>query len=267
MSIVTSSVVPVSAETSTATPADDAVPARPAAVRPFTEEAWERIAGWRAAVDHMPFVRALADGSLPAESFAFYLAQDAAYLREYSRVLARAAQLAPDPAAQGFLARSSVSALEVETALHRDWLGTHAGLAAGEVAAVVPSPVTAAYTGHLHAAASGSYAETVAALLPCYWLYAHVGSVLVDLARRRPGGLAAHPYAAWIGTYGDEGFQAATRQACALADDAARWVSPEERARMLRAFEVSSVHEYLFFEQGTTCPTWPTPPVRAETRG
>ncbi|PUB31520.1 thiaminase /4-amino-5-aminomethyl-2-methylpyrimidine deaminase [Promicromonospora sp. AC04] len=243
---------------STSTPA---VPADGAAVRPFTEEAWERIAGWRDAVDRMPFVRALAAGSLPAGSFAFYLSQDAAYLREYSRVLARAAQLAPDAAAQGFLARSSVEALEVETALHRDWLGTHAGLGADEVAAVEPSPVTAAYTGHLHAAASGTYAETVAALLPCFWLYAHVGSVLVDLAGRHPGGLAGHPYAAWIGTYGDEGFQESTRQARLLADAAARWVSPEERARMLRAFEISSVHEYRFFEQGLTCPTWPTPPT------
>lgn len=259
MSTVTSSVVPVS----TATPADAAEPARPVAVRPFTEEAWERIAGWRDAVEHMPFVRALADGSLPAESFAFYLAQDAAYLREYSRILARAAQVAPDPAAQSFFARSSVTALEVETALHRHWLGAHAGLAAGEVAAIEPSPVTAAYTGHLHAAASGSYAETVAALLPCYWLYAHVGSVLVDLTGRRPGGLEGHPYGAWIGTYGDEAFQESTRQARRLADDAACWVSPDERARMLRVFEISSVHEYLFFEQGLTAPTWPTPPVRA----
>ncbi|WP_285101629.1 TenA family protein [Promicromonospora sp. MEB111] len=256
---MTSSAVPVSAET----PAGVAEPARRGAVRPFTEEAWERIAGWRDAVEHMPFVRALGDGSLPAESFAFYLAQDAAYLREYSRILARAAQVAPDPAAQGFLARSSVTALEVETALHRDWLGAHAGLAASEVAAIEPSPVTAAYTGHLHAAASGSYAETVAALLPCFWLYAHVGSVLVDLAGRRPGGLAGHPYGAWIGTYGDEAFQESTRQARRLADDAARWVSPDERERMLRAFEISSVHEYLFFEQGLTAPTWPTPPVRA----
>ncbi|WP_198012549.1 TenA family protein [Promicromonospora sukumoe] len=259
------SVVPVSAETPAVTPARTAPD--DGAVRPFTEEAWDRIAGWRDAVDHMPFIAALADGSLPAEAFAFYLAQDAAYLREYSRVLARAAQSAPDPAAQGFLVRSSVSALEVETALHRDWLGAHTGLAAGDVAAVEASPVTAAYTGHLHAAASGSYAETIAALLPCYWLYAHVGGVLVDLARRRPGGLAGHPYATWIGTYGDEGFQVATRQACALADDAARWVSPDQRERMLRAFEISSVHEYLFFEQGLTHPAWPTPPPKAETRG
>jgi hydroxymethylpyrimidine/phosphomethylpyrimidine kinase/hydroxymethylpyrimidine kinase/phosphomethylpyrimidine kinase/thiamine-phosphate diphosphorylase len=260
MSIVTS-VVPVSAETPVVTPAEARTAPDDDAVRPFTEEAWDRIAGWRDAVDRMPFVVALADGSLPAEAFAFYLAQDAAYLREYSRVLARAAQSAPDPAAQGFLARSSVSALEVETALHRDWLGAHAGLAAADVAVVDASPVTAAYTGHLHAAASGSYAETIAALLPCYWLYAHVGGVLVELAGRRPGGLAAHPYAAWIGTYGDEGFQVATQQARTLADAAARWVSPDQRERMLRAFEISSVHEYLFFEQGLTRPAWPTPPL------
>jgi len=31
----------------------------------FTDEAWVAIAGWREAVETMPFIRALADGSLP----------------------------------------------------------------------------------------------------------------------------------------------------------------------------------------------------------
>ncbi|PZR55473.1 thiaminase II [Xylanimonas oleitrophica] len=222
----------------------------------FCTEAWDLVAPWRDAVERMPFIVALADGSLPAESFTFYLAQDAAYLREYSRVLSRAAQLAPDTAAQSFFARSALQAVEVETQLHRDWLGSR-----GQEADVEPSPVTAAYTGHLHQAASGSYGEAVAALLPCYWLYAHVGEVLLDQAAVGPQGLAAHPYGAWIGTYADPGFQESAARARALVDEAARWASPAERARMLRAFELSSVHEFLFFDQGVTRPTWPSPTV------
>ncbi|MHA7134875.1 bifunctional hydroxymethylpyrimidine kinase/phosphomethylpyrimidine kinase [Oerskovia turbata] len=224
--------------------------------RPFSEEAWERIAGWREAVEDMGFVRALADGSLAAEDFGFYLAQDAAYLAEYSRVLSRASQLAPTPEARQFFARGAVESLEVEQALHRDWLSEHAGMDRGAVESIDPSPVTAAYTNHLHAASNGSYGEAVAALLPCYWLYAHIGDVLV----RRAVDLAGHPYARWISLYGDPAFAEATRTACAFADEAARWASPAERERMLRAFELSSMHEHLFFEQGITRPAWPTPP-------
>jgi len=224
----------------------------------FTVEAWERIAGWRDAVETMPFIRALADGTLPADAFANYLSQDAAYLVEFSRILARASQLAPDRPAQAFFAASAHTALEVESALHRDWLSANAGLSPEALGAVEPSPVTAAYTNHLLATgANGSYAETVAAVLPCYWLYAHIGDVLL----RAAGDLSDHPYARWISTYADAGFQESTRLACGFADAAAAHVDAGTRERMLRAFEISSMHEYFFFDQGLRREPWPTPPV------
>ena len=67
---------------------------------------------------------ALADGSLPEKEFAYYLAQDALYLNGYSRVLARAAAIAPTEAEQLFWARSAQNCLEVESELHRTWLST-----------------------------------------------------------------------------------------------------------------------------------------------
>ena len=221
----------------------------------FTADAWALIGAWREAVESMPFIVALADGSLPTDAFAFYLAQDALYLTEFARVLARASQLAPSRDAQAFFASSAHTALEVESSLHRDWLGKHAGAAPNAIDSTLPSPATAGYTNHLLAiAAMGSYAQVVAAVLPCYWLYAHIGDVLIELA----AGVPDHPYRAWIDTYADPGFQDATRQARAFADAAARTVDEAERARMLRAFEISSMHEFLFFAQGLTKPHWPT---------
>ncbi|ROS77252.1 hydroxymethylpyrimidine/phosphomethylpyrimidine kinase [Cellulomonas sp. PhB143] len=214
--------------------------------RPFSEEAWERVAPWRSAIEENAFVRALGDGSLAPAAFASYLAQDAAYLEQYSRVLSRASAAAPDPGARAFFARSALGAVDAEQDLHVRWLAEHAGMDADDVARVEPSGVTAAYTGHLHAAAAGSYAETVAALLPCFWLYAHVGESLAA----RAGDLAAHPYGAWIAQYADPAFAEATRRACGLADAAARAAGPAERRRMLRAFELSAMHEQLFFDQG-----------------
>jgi thiaminase II len=221
----------------------------------FTEIAWDQTAGWRDAVERMPFIRALADGTLPADAFGFYLAQDAAYLVEFARALAIASQLAPDRPAQSFFADSAHVAIEVESDLHRTWLSAHpAPLGAAE-----PSPVTSGYTNHLLATCvSGSFPLVAAAVLPCYWLYAHIGEVLL----RRAGDLTGHPYQAWISTYADPAFQEATRTARDIADRAAEAADDGTRERMFAAFERSSMHEYLFFEQGLTRPAWPRPADR-----
>jgi thiaminase len=118
--------------------------------------------------------------------------------------------------------------------------------------------VTTAYTNHLLAACvGGSYPVLAAAVLPCYWLYAHIADVLL----RRAGDLTDHPYQQWIATYADPEFQEAARTACALTDRAFEGADSGTRSRMLTAFERSAMHEYLFFDQGISQPEWPVPPV------
>jgi len=221
---------------------------------PFSTNVWERIAPVRAAIETMPFITALADGTLPWSNFRFYLAQDSHYLREYARCLARVAALAPDQDAQEFFAHSSAAALEAEMDLHRTLLTAH-----GEsLDSVTASPVTTAYLDHLHrCCATGSYAEAVSSVLPCFWLYQHIGERLGELRAAAGAAAAEHPYAAWIETYADPAFAEATARAVALADRAHAAGSPAERAAMIAAFERSSRYEWMFFDQGTTLPTWP----------
>ncbi|SFT68107.1 hydroxymethylpyrimidine/phosphomethylpyrimidine kinase [Arthrobacter sp. ov118] len=193
------------------------------------------------AIYALDFIRGLADGTLPEHEFAYYLAQDAIYLNGYSRVLARAAAIAPTEAEQLFWARSAQTCLEVESELHRSWLSTRP-------AAPALGPVTKSYVDHLLATSvSGSYAVLVAAVLPCFWLYAEVGSTLHRefLAGGAPG---TNPYAGWLRTYADEDFAAATRQAIAYTDTAARQASAGERQAMALAFQQSSRYEVDFFD-------------------
>jgi len=193
------------------------------------------------AIYALDFVRGLADGTLPEHEFAYYLAQDAIYLNGYSRVLARAAAIAPTEAEQLFWARSAQTCLEVESELHRSWLSARP-------TASTLGPVTKAYVDHLLAASvSGSYGVLVAAALPCFWLYAEVGSTLHRefLAGGAPG---EHPYAGWLRTYADEDFAAATRQAIAYTDTAAGRASESEREAMALAFRQSSRYEVDFFD-------------------
>jgi len=213
----------------------------PSSTEPFSTLLWADIEATRTAIDELPFIGQLGDGSLAPDQFSYYLAQDARYLAAYSRVLAEASALAPTAAEREFWAAGSAGCIEVELELHRNWL-------AGHVTDPAPGPVTAAYIDHLRAvSAAGNYAVLLAAVLPCYWLYADVGERLHAGYRAR-GSEAPHPYADWMETYADEAFAAATRQAIALTDAAATTASTVDRALMRVAFARSAALELLFFD-------------------
>lgn len=204
---------------------------------------WGRIAGIREDIDDLPFIRALADGTLTRGAFLFYIAQDALYLREYSRVLAAASALAPTSEEQAFWAQGAQGAIAAELELHASWLPEQ-GLFAAD-----PGPVTTAYLDHLRSVAfGGDYAEVIAAVLPCYWLYADLGVRLhaaeFGAYARDPG----HPYASWLATYADPAFAEANRRAIELVARAASAADDRTRARMLAAFVRSAQLEREFFD-------------------
>ncbi|WP_407360336.1 bifunctional hydroxymethylpyrimidine kinase/phosphomethylpyrimidine kinase [Microbacterium sp. LBN7] len=223
---------------------------RPAAAE-IEADWWRQIADTRAAIDELPFIRALADGTLAREPFVFYLAQDALYLRDYARVLAEAARLAPTSAEQAFWANSAHGSIVGELELHAAWLTPSQGVGAATFTAE-PAPATIAYLDHLRSVAfGGDYRELIAALLPCFWLYTDLGQ------RLHAGEFGAHardprhPYASWLATYADPAFEEATRRAIEVVAAAAAAAEPATRARMLRAFETSSAHELAFFAAPT----------------
>ncbi len=195
---------------------------------------WDAAAPTRAQVDACAFVRGLASGTLPRAAFTWYLGQDLLYLREYARVLARAAALAPTVAEQRFWAAASVSCLAEEAALHESHV---------DPTGLTPAASTLDYTAHLLAAsAAGSYAVLVAAILPCFVLYTDIG------ARLRGTFDADHAYADWLTAYADEAFAASSREASTIADAAARAASPAEHAAMATAYDRSMALELAFFE-------------------
>lgn len=226
-------------------PNDSDAPAgsvKPAASAPYAslrERWWHDIRDLRSAIDELDFIRELRAGTLSRQTFAYYLAQDALYLRGYSQALSRASQLAPTTDEQVFWAESAHGCLAVEMELHRDWLGEQA-------APTEPDEVTTNYLNHLHAAAGGaSYGVLVAALLPCFWIYQDVGERLHEVGH--PG----HPFADWLDTYADPAFAAATERAIELTERAAERVTDIERAEMWRAYRASATHEVAFFDMAT----------------
>ena len=202
--------------------------------RSWSAERWDATTPTRAEVDACAFVAGLASGDLDRDAFRWYLGQDLLYLREYARVLARAAALAPDVDEQRFWAAASVSCLAEEAALHQSHV---------DPARLEPAASTLDYTDHLHAASTaGSYAVLVAAILPCFVLYTDIG------ARWRGTFAPDHPYADWLTAYGDETFAASSAEAAGIVDAAARTASASTRAAMAAAYDRSMVLELAFFE-------------------
>jgi thiaminase (transcriptional activator TenA) len=198
-----------------------------------------------------PFVTGLTDGTLPHSAFRHYIVQDAHYLRGYARALALCAAKAPDEHALAMFCAHAAGAIAAEQELHTELLG-ELDLTAEAAAALPVAPATQAYVSYLLAAAySGSYAEAVAAVLPCYWIYARVGAHLVGAGSPDP------LYARWIATYGGDEFQQVVDDVLAATDAIGETVSAAELARMRHHFTTTSRYEWMFWDGGYREETWP----------
>jgi thiaminase (transcriptional activator TenA) len=217
----------------------------------FSREAWQRVAPLYDEILDLPFNRELAAGTLARERFTFYMLQDAHYLTYFARALAVTAARAPDNGALIQFAGSAREAVVVERALHEGFFKDY-GISAAEVAAAEPSPTCAHYTHYLLAVACNApYEVSVAALLPCFWIYWEVGKHLLETAA------ASNPYQAWIDTYADEAFALGVRKVIAIADQMAPAASPTVRDQMFRAFVRAAQLEWMFWDSAWRLERWP----------
>jgi thiaminase/transcriptional activator TenA len=180
-----------------------------------------------------PFVRGLADGSLPRQHFAAYVAQDAFFLEAFARAYSLAAAKAPDW--EGFgafyaLAGGVLSELKLHQGYAASW-----GI---QLEKVEPNAATRRYTDFLLASAyQHDVGVIAAAMTPCMRLYAFLGQ---ELAKE---GVPKHLYAEWIQSYNAPEFEALAAQ---LEQLLARYAedTPTVRAHYRYALEC----ELAFFE-------------------
>jgi thiaminase/transcriptional activator TenA len=197
-----------------------------------------------------PFITGLTDGSLGHDRFRHYIAQDAHYLRTYARALAGCAAKAPVEADLTMFIEHAGVAMGAEAELHAGLL-TDLGLGAHQAAALPITPTTQAYASYLLAVtASGSYAEAVAAVLPCYWIYARVGEHLQRHGSPEP------LFQRWIDTYAGDEYQAVVDAVLTVADRVGEHASPGERELMRRHFHSTARYEWMFFDAAYRMEDW-----------
>ncbi len=182
-----------------------------------------------------PFNQELARGTLSQARFHFYLAQDALYLRDFSRALAFIAARSHTSSHIRHFLQFAQEALVAERELHAHFLGD---LCCDET----PSHACLAYTHYLIATtATAPLEEAIAAVLPCIWIYREVGRAIAAQNR------ADHPYKLWIDAYSSEEFSRATDVAIALCDEVAARVTHNQRIRMQTAFAECAQWEWHFW--------------------
>jgi len=217
----------------------------------FTGRLWQSIEPIRRAILCHPFLLGLADGSLALERFKFYVLQDALYLREFARALAIAAATAPDGDGTAMLASHASEVIKAELQLHEGFIRSF-GLTAKQLEEIDMAPTNVAYCSYLIATASlEPFHEALGALLPCYWIYWHVGSELEQRGSPEP------LYAKWIETYASEAFGDVVRSVIELTERTAGPLGEREQRAVARRFLTSTRFEWMFWDMAWRLEAWP----------
>jgi thiaminase/transcriptional activator TenA len=217
----------------------------------FSAELWETIAPTFGAIVSHPFLSGVADGTLPPERFIYFVGQDRLYLRAFSRALSFAAGHAENPADTALLTNSAATAIAVEEGMHVELLEGF-GVAPGEMEPPPLSPSGELYMQTVAAhAARGPFAEALAAVLACFWIYAEVGKELIAKGSPDPR------YQRWISTYGDPEFAATVEAVLAIVDRVGAEASPAERERIAAIFAQGCRLEWMFWDAAWRQETWP----------
>ncbi|KAJ3127996.1 hypothetical protein HK098_005332 [Nowakowskiella sp. JEL0407] len=161
---------------------------------------------WEAYIDH-PFVRGLADGTLPTECFKHYIRQDYIYLTHYARAYALAAfkehHMEDVAAAAGIVVN-----IFHESKLHIEYCKSW-GISLQELEATKEATANLSYTRYfLEKGLSGDRLDLYVAMAPCLFGYGEIGRRLLNDPKTKREG---NPYWKWISNYGKEEFQGACK--------------------------------------------------------
>lgn len=208
----------------------------------FSQDIWEKNAELYQKTLQHPFNQELAQGTLAPAAFSHYVIQDAHYLLAYGRALAICAAKAFEADDVIQFSEGAKIAIVVERSLHDGFMKDF-GISKHQFENTQLTLACHHYTSFLTATAwSESYPIVLAALLPCFWIYAEVGKNIV--AHSIPN----NPYQAWIDTYSGEEFHTAVRNVIATIDKVAARCDEDTLEKMHQAYTRGAQLEWLFWD-------------------
>jgi thiaminase/transcriptional activator TenA len=213
----------------------------------WSESAWQESTAVYEEIVRHPFNVQLMNGTLPAETFKFYIAQDSVYLNAFGRALALIAARSTHPEYTLNFIRFSEDALVEEKLLHESYFKKF-GLSDDATA----SPTCDHYSQFLLAKAALDPIEVaMAAMLPCFWIYKKVGDHIYKHQTNNN-----NPYCDWIANYTGEDFSQTVQQAIDICDEVAAECTQQQRLAMTQAFNASAKLEWMFWDSAWKQEQW-----------
>lgn len=200
------------------------------------------------AIQKHDFIKELSKGTLSKDKFHFYIHQDTFYLNTYGKVLASISTQLKDPEQTSDFMRFANETIAVEKILHREFAEELKGFKIPE-----KSPTCHLYTGFLSEVFEYDSIEvSLAAVLPCFWIYKEVGDYLLSISE-----ISNNPYQKWIATYGSEDFANSVKRAIKITEYYAQKTTQEVRTQMATAFLKTAKMEWMFWDSAYKQEKWP----------
>lgn len=220
---------------------------------PFVQSLWDAALPLYTSILSHPFMLGIRDGELASDRLAFYVTQDWHFLRAAARAFSSMVDNARNDEWILAFNRSSTDVLLLEHGLQKRMLEI-LGLTEEQIRQTPPAPTNEAYSSWIQLLAlQAPFQESLAALLPCFWLYNRLGSDLKRLGARHP--LAAD----WAGFYAGRAYSQMMEELLELVEDVGQASSDEVRARMTARFLHACRYEFMYWQMNWSLEQWPTP--------
>jgi len=206
--------------------------------------------------ENHPFLVAMVDGTLAEENFKYYVIQDALYLKDFAMGLRMLAQHPTNSEADSkrleeFAGGAEIAEMELHNSFFKKWEIDASG------AKQMPNALL--YTSYmLRIIKTCSHAEGLAVLLPCFWVYMHVGKCMLKLRDELGDSVSRIPqYDAWIDMYSGDDFEKEVKDYIAMVDTVALGSDKEIVDKMEEHFIMCCKLEHMFWDQAQNLLTWP----------
>lgn len=215
----------------------------------FSQDLLTRAQPIMTAIMAHPFVVAIANGTVPDNVLNYYVEQDEHYLKDYLTITALAVTQTDNSDDISKLL-DVAQFVGNESKAHDVMLG----ITGHQVENWRRGPETQLYVNHMYESAyRGTYADTLAALLPCAWSYEVMGRELVAAGANNE----ENPLKEWIELYApNDASKSYTIWRLAALNREVTHLTPEQQEHVAQTFLLSLEMEWRFWEAAWQQENW-----------
>ncbi|WP_018142606.1 thiaminase II [Alloscardovia criceti] len=192
-----------------------------------------------------PFVQGIADGSLDADKFKYYIIQDYLYLDEYLKVFALGIAKSHSIDTLSIFSHSVAALTEEEMNIHRGYL--HTFNVSREALNATPRALdNLSYTSYmLRVAYEDSEAEIVAAVLSCAYSYEVIAR---EIVRNHPQAEQHELFGEWVRGYASDEYAAGNKPLMEAMDQLTEHYTEQQLQHVEDIFVACSRYELAFWD-------------------